>query len=142
MKKNFVRHVRALLATGSSARSVREQLFLNGGFILSEKGYAQFKEHMLELRWFQTQREGLGNESLMYTFIRIAKCEEIVQWGFDETSLNGVPTLNQWCRIKETDGYKIVTLECAGLLTGSTSTRVAEHIKVFWQWGQHAINML
>ncbi len=32
MKNNFVRHVRALLATGSSARSVREQLHLNGDF--------------------------------------------------------------------------------------------------------------
>ena len=135
MKDKFVRHVRALLATGSSARSVREQLFLNGGFFLSEKGYAELTADMPELRWFQTQREGLGNESLMYTFLRIAQCEEVVQWGFDETSLNGIPTLNQWCRIKESDGLKIVTLECAGLLTGSTSTRVAEHIKVVWQRG-------
>jgi hypothetical protein len=134
--------VRALLATGSSARSVREQLYLNGRYFLSEKGDVQFIENMPELRWFQTQREGLGNESLMYSFIRIAKCEEIVQWGFDETSLNGVPTMNQWCRIKEGDVYKIVTLECAGLLTGSTATRVSEHIKVVWQRGQHAINML
>jgi hypothetical protein len=142
MKDKFVRHVRALLATGSSARSVREQLFLNGGFFLSEKGYSELTADMPELRWFQTQREGLGNESLMYTFLRIAKCEEVVQWGFDETSLNGVPTLNQWCRIKESDGLKIVTLECAGLLTGSTATRVAEHIKVVWQRGQHAVSML
>jgi hypothetical protein len=49
MKDNFVRHVRALLATGSSARSVREQLYLNGGYFLSEKGYAAFKENMPEL---------------------------------------------------------------------------------------------
>ncbi len=80
---------------------------------MSEKGDVQFIENMPELRWFQTQREGLGNESLMYSFIRIAKCEEIVQWGLDETSLNGVPTMNQWCRIKEEDVYKIVTLEQA-----------------------------
>jgi hypothetical protein len=85
---------------------------------------------MPELRWFQTQREGMGNESLLYSFVRIVKCEEVVQWGIDETSLNGVPTMNQWCRIKEGGEYKIVTLECAGLLTGSTSTRVAQHIKV------------
>jgi hypothetical protein len=62
MKDKFVRHERALLATGSSARSLREQLFLNGGFFLSENGYADFKDHMPELIWFQTQREGLGNE--------------------------------------------------------------------------------
>jgi hypothetical protein len=72
-----VRHVRALLATGSSARSVREQLYLNGGFFLSAKGYEQFKASMPELRWFQTQREGMGNESLLYSFVRIAKCEEV-----------------------------------------------------------------
>ncbi len=73
MEDKFVRHVRALLATGSSGRSVRAQLFLNGGFFLSERGYSEFKEHMPELRWFQTQRDGLGNESLMYTFLRIVK---------------------------------------------------------------------
>ncbi len=50
MKENFVRHVRTLLATGSSARSVREQLYLNGGFVLSDKGYEQFKDSMPELR--------------------------------------------------------------------------------------------
>ena len=81
---------------------------------MSEKGYEQFKENMPELRWFQTQREGMGNESLLYSFLRIAKCEEVVQWGFDETSLNGVSTMNQWCRIKEGEEYKIVTLECTG----------------------------
>ena len=86
--------MRALLATGSSARSVREQLYLNGRYFLSEKGDVQFIENMPELRWFQTQRGGLGNESLMYSFIRIAKCEDILQWGFDETSLNGAPTMN------------------------------------------------
>ena len=30
----FIRHCRTLLATGSSARLVREQLFLNAGFVL------------------------------------------------------------------------------------------------------------
>jgi hypothetical protein len=99
MKDNFVRHVRALLAKGSSARSVREQLYLNGGYFLSEKGNEQFKQNMPKLRWFQTQREGMGNENLLYSFLRIAKCEEVVQWGFDETSLNGAPTMNRWCRI-------------------------------------------
>ena len=50
--------------------------------------------------------------------------------------------MNQWCRIKENEEYKIVTLECAGLLAGSTSTRVAQHVKVAWQRGQHAVEML
>ncbi len=33
--------------------------------------------------------------------IRVAKCEEVLQWGFDETSLDGTPTLNQWVLVQE-----------------------------------------
>ena len=142
MKESFVRHVRTLLATGSSARSVLEQLRLDGGFFLREKAYEEFMHSMPALRWFQMQREGMGNESSLYAYIQIAKCDEVVQWGFDETGLNGVPTLNQWCRIKEGADYKIVTLECAGLLPGSTATRVAEHVKVTWERAKQAVEML
>jgi hypothetical protein len=142
MEETFVRHVRTLLATGSSARSVREQLYLNAGFFLSLKGNEEFKDSIPELRWFQMQREGMGNESLLYAYVEIAKCSEVVQWGFDETGLKGVPTLNQWCRIKAGSDYKIITLECAGLLAGSTSARVAEHVKVSWERAQKAMDML
>ena len=142
LKESFVRHCRTLLATGASARSVREQLFLNGAFFLSEQGYATFSAGMPSLRYFQFQREGMGNESLTYSFVSIAKCDEVYQWGFDETSLNGIPTLNQWCRIKENGDYRNVTIECAGLLPGSTSTRVAEHVRVTWERGQHVVALL
>ncbi len=84
----------------------------------------------------------MGFESVLYSFVEIAKCEEVMQWGFDETSLNGVPTLNQWCRIKVGEAYRTVTIECAGLLTGSTATRVAEHVKILWERGQEAVQML
>jgi hypothetical protein len=59
MKDAFVRHCRTLFATGSSARSVREMaiVFLGG------EGNGEFMESMPELRWFQRQREGLGNEA-------------------------------------------------------------------------------
>jgi hypothetical protein len=142
LKESFVRHCRTLLATGASARSVREQLFLNGAFFLSEQGYATFSAGMPSLRYFQYQREGMGNESLTYSFVSIAKCDEVYQWGFDETSLNGIPTLNQWCRIKENGEYRTVTIECAGLLPGSTSTRVAEHVRATWERGQQAVALL
>jgi hypothetical protein len=93
MTDKFVRHCRTLLATGSSARSVREQLYLkNAGLFLTADKYAVFEAAMPSLRWFQFQREGMGNESYVYSFIRIAKYEEVVQWGFDETSINGIPT--------------------------------------------------
>ena len=115
MADKFVRHCRTLLATGSSARSVREQLYLNAGFFLTADKYAVFEAAMPSLRWFQFQREGMGNESYVYSFIRIAKCEEVMQWGFDETSLDGVPALNQWVLVAEPGASpSVVTIECAG----------------------------
>ncbi len=135
LKDFFVWHCRRLLATGSSARSVREQLFLNGAFFLRDELYTEFREAMPELRWFNTQRKGMGYERLLYSFVEIAKCEEVVQWAFDETSLNGIP-------IKVGEEYRVVTIECSGLLTGSTATRVAEHIKIVWQRGQESVQML
>ena len=45
--------------------------------------------------WFVKQREALGAESCLYTFMRIAACEKIQQWGFDETTLDGHEVLNQ-----------------------------------------------
>ncbi len=36
-----------------------------------------------------------------------------------------------------------MTLECAGLLVGSTASKVAEHVRLFWQQkGQGAIAIL
>jgi hypothetical protein len=66
------------------------------GFFLGTAQYAVFEAAMPSLRWFQFQREGMGNESYVYSFIRIAKCEEVVQWGFDETSLNGAESRKGW----------------------------------------------
>ncbi len=57
----------------------------------------------------------MGLESLVFTFIRLAKAERVDQWVFDETSLDGVSTLNQWCRIVEDNETVVLTIECAGL---------------------------
>ena len=130
--RSFVSHSRTLLATGGSGRSIREQLLLNGRFFLLEEDYTTFTEQMPELRWFQLQREGMGLESLVFTFIRLAKAERVDQWGFDETSLDGVSTLNQWCRIVEGNETVVLTIECAGLLPGSTSSQVTKHVKATW----------
>ena len=138
----FVRHACTLLSTGGSARSALEQLHLNAGFFLSEKEYAMFIGEVPSLRWFQYHREGLGLESYLYTLMRIAKCERILQWGFDETSLDGIGTLNQWVRIEEAGDVHVLTLECAGLLSGGTASKVGEHVKVFWERGRVAMSML
>ncbi len=87
---------------------------MNAAFFLGEEAYKTFSEEIPSLRYFQLQREGMGNESLIYSFMAIARCDKVYQWGFDETSLNGIATLNQWCRIREGNGYRNVTIECAG----------------------------
>jgi hypothetical protein len=51
--RSFVLHCRTLLATGGSARSIREQLLLNGHFFVAENDHSYFTEQMPELCWFQ-----------------------------------------------------------------------------------------
>jgi hypothetical protein len=99
-------------------------------------------ENVPKLRWFNLQREAMANESYLYALLRLAKCECVLQWGFDETSLDGVPTLNQWCRIEEGGEYHVVTIECAGLLPGSASVKIAEHVRLTWERGREALNLL
>jgi hypothetical protein len=117
-------------------------VLLNAGFVLSSEDYDKFKDDVPSLRWFQYQREGMGLESQMYTLIRLAAYERVEQWGFDETSLNGVATLNQWCRIEVDGALVFITLECAELLPGSNSVRVAEHVRLTWERGQHMLQLL
>ncbi len=138
----FVSHCRNLLATGGSARSVREQIALNCTFFLGNDDAQHFSKDMPEVRWFQFQREGMGLESMVFTFIRLAKAKRVDQWGFDETSLDGVPTLNQWCRVVEDEEAVTLTIECAGLLPGSTSDKVISHIRTTWERGQEVVVMV
>ena len=66
----FVRHVRGLMASGASAKSVRKQLLLNARyFMTSIEEYDHFKAQVPNVRWFQYQREGLGAEAYLYTWI-------------------------------------------------------------------------
>ncbi len=62
--------------------------------------------------------------------IRVAKCNAVIQWGFDETSLDGTPTLNQWVLVEEDKEMPVViTIECCGLLVGSTAEEISAHVK-------------
>jgi hypothetical protein len=75
--------------------------------------------------------------------VRIAKCCcQVQQWGFDESSLDGVPRFNQWCRIREGDAYNVVTIECSGLLPGASAEMVGEHMWRSWERGHEALNIL
>ena len=76
------------------------------------------------LRWFQSQREALGNEAWLYSMVEICRAGECLQFGFDETSIDGVPTLNQWVLLDSGPELppRVVTIQCAGLLVGSKAT--------------------
>jgi hypothetical protein len=141
--ENFVQHVRCLMATGSSARSCREQLLLSAMYFVKDTDAQEaFLNEVPGIPWFNKQREALANEAYLYSMTRLAKCEAVEQWGFDESGLDGIPSLNQWCRIREGEAYVTITMECGGLLPGSSSEQITEHIKKTWQRGQEAITIL
>ncbi len=65
---------------------------------------------------FQQQREALGNEAWLYAMIELTRAEKVLQWGFDETSIDGTPTLNQWVLIPNGElAPRIVTVQCSGV---------------------------
>jgi hypothetical protein len=72
--------------------------------------------HPLSSLRFQQQREALGNEAWLYAMIELARAEKVLQWGFDETSIDGTPTLNQWVLIPNGElAPRIVTVQCSGV---------------------------
>ncbi len=118
----------------------RDQMLVAASFYMKPLVYAQFILQVSHLSWFKTQRKGLGYEAWLYAMVRVAKCECCLHWGFDETSIDGVPTLNQWVLLQEGGRLPTVcTIECAGILVGSTSQEIADHITQSWSNGQTAV---
>jgi hypothetical protein len=116
-------------------------------------------EQVPRVAWFARQREALGLEAMLYAFIAIGNtirtltltltskpnpsrdviggCEEVIQWGFDETSLDGQACFNQWCLIRTTGKeHSIVTIECSGILPDSVAEETVRHIAKTWARGQ------
>ncbi len=60
MTPQFEAHVRTLMATGGSARQVRDNLALNAGHFLEESASIKYKRNIHTERWFSLQREALG----------------------------------------------------------------------------------
>ncbi len=80
MLQAFEEHARCLMATGATARAVREGLLLNATHFLSAgEAAVVYASQVPKLDWFNKQREALGLESYLYTFMRIAGCEKIIQ---------------------------------------------------------------
>ena len=76
---------RTILATGCSARAARDQILVTGQLFLPSAKFELFELEVPTERWFRYQRKGLGYEAWLYSMVRVAKCESILQWGFDET---------------------------------------------------------
>ena len=82
--------------------------------------------------------------------MRIAGCERIIQWGFDETAIDGQGTLNQWAMLMDGAGEEddetrpstIVTLECAAVLPGSEAEEIVAHMAQAWERGKLAVDFL
>ena len=92
----FEQYVRGILATGCSAKAARGTVAMSAQTFLSVEGWKQLEGVLPLDRWFRSQREGLGFEAWTYAMLRVARATKIYQWGFDETKLDGVSTINQW----------------------------------------------
>jgi hypothetical protein len=97
-------------------------MLVSASFYMRASSYVEFSQQVPHVSWFKTQRKGLGYEAWLYAMVRVCTCETVLQWGFDETSIDGVPTLNQWVLLKE-EGLapSVTTIECAGILVGKTT---------------------
>jgi hypothetical protein len=140
----FEQYVRGILATGCSARAARGTIAMSAKTFLEESAYKELHDVLPLERWFRTQREGLGNEAWTYAMIRVAGAERIMQWGFDETKLDGVSTMNQWVLIQEDKAKppEVVTIQVAGITIGGTACETAEHVENSWKLGQDAMILL
>ena len=110
MAAEFEQFARSVLASGCSARMARDNLLLTGQYLLPPNEADVFCRQvpqecesfpclnvphtlaltrMHPLAWYARQREALGLESYVYSFMKVASAREVLQWGFDETTLDG-----------------------------------------------------
>ena len=136
MTQEFETLGRTVVATGCSGRHARHTFQLTADYLLHANEAAKFKEDLPTTHWFAEQREAVGNESFVYVCLQIAACDNVVQCGFDETSLDGQPTFNQWCLVQSGESVQLVNLECAGILPSSTAEETIVHIRKTWKRGR------
>jgi hypothetical protein len=131
-----------VVGTGCSGRHARDTLLLTADYLLKQEEAEIFKFDLPTTHWFARQREAVGSESFVYSCLELAACESIIQWGFDETSLDGLPTFNQWCLVRRGTGVAVISLECAGLLPSSTAAETVEHIRKTWERGRTCLDLV
>ena len=121
------------LAKGHAAEGIRVTMTQTADFLLDEKSRSAFESPAKD--WFVKQREAVGYEAWTLVMIRLAGADKIIQYGFDETKIDGVSTCNQWVLV-ETDGnMELLIIEAAGVLVGGTSQQTAAHIDTTWARG-------
>jgi hypothetical protein len=126
------------LFTGMSAVAVRDCTLMNAEFLLSPE---ELKKVVVpDVRWTQKQREAMGSESWLHGMMKTCRAEEVLQFGFDETTIRRQSTMNQWALTKETKDspLEVVSIETAGMLVGGTSQETADHVAECWRRGQQA----
>ncbi len=129
MSVAFEQYVRGILATGFSAKAARGTVSMSAKTFLSPERFKQMELVLPLERWFRSQREGIGCEAWTYAMIRVAGASKILQWGFDETKLDGISTINQSVLLTNNSNVpEVVAIEAAGLLVGGTAAQIAEHI--------------
>ncbi len=78
-------------------------------------------------RWnvgFDANARGLF-EAWTYAMVEVARASKILLWGFDETKLDGVSTINQWVLLQKGDeSPEVVTIEAAGLTVGTCQKKL------------------
>ncbi len=74
---------RTIVATGCSAREARDQILVTRQLFLPASKFVLFEQEVpterWRWRWFRYQRKGLGYEAWLYSMVRVAKCESILQ---------------------------------------------------------------
>ena len=82
------------------------------------------------MKWFTDLRGSLGVEAELYTYMKIAAAQDILQLGFDETEINGQSTLNIWVKIQTSNNEEeICFLSTAEFFQGGTADQVVDHIE-------------
>jgi hypothetical protein len=139
----FEQYVRGILATGCSAKAARGTVAMSAQTFLSGEEWRQLEGILPLDRWFRSQREGLGFEAWTYAMLRVARATKIYQWGFDETKLDGVSTINQWVLLQDgCNQPEVVTIKAAGLIVGGTAVQIAEYVRRSWDLGQQGVGMV
>lgn len=120
------RHIYALLATGASARCVREHMRLNFNFLIPVLQTVELPK----VDYIEKKRIEMGLGSQFYAVWEIAQASEIHQCGWDETKMEyNQSTANLWVRITDRfEEVKTITMEAIGILIGGTAEEIGAHI--------------